>query len=82
MEVVEIKRAKINGEDVFFPIDYSLDIHNGLIDEIINIEVENFNLQLNIGMDKNFKQICNYNDLKELLGGINLSIFNLENLSL
>lgn len=82
MEIIEIKQAKINGENVFFPIDYSLNIHNGLIEKIINIEIENFNLQLSIGADKNLKQICNYNELRELLGDINLSISNLENLRL
>lgn len=82
MEVIEIKRAKINGKEVFFPFNYWLDIQNGLTDKTINIEVENLNFQLHINSDKNIKKICNYNDLKKLSEDINLSILNLENLRL
>lgn len=82
MEIIEIKRAKINGEDIFFPSIYWLNIENGLIDKTINIKIENLKFQFNINSNKNLKQICNHNDLKELLGNIYFSIFNLENLRL
>jgi hypothetical protein len=82
MEINEIKKARINGHEVLFPINYWLNINNGLIEKKINIEIENFNFQIQIGNEKSITQICNQNDLFILLKRLNITIVDFEDLRL
>lgn len=82
MEIIEVKQVRINGKDVFLPTNYWLNIKNGLVKKDIDIEIENFNINIRVGDKKNIVQICNQKDLLILLEKLDMPIVDFEKLRL
>ena len=78
MEIKEIKEIKLNNQNIILPNDYWLNIKNGLMEKNINIEIENFNVNIRIGDEKNIVQICNQNDFHILLEKLSIETIDLE----
>lgn len=76
MKIIEIKQAKIDEKEFFFPFNHWLNIKNGVIDRKVNIGIENFDIQIDVY--EKYKQINHFNDLKDILNNLNISIIDLD----